>query len=73
MVVLDIVTSRQFNLHNEMVRMMNWGNASLMVPGDLLYAVALPPGATAGSEPDRRLAESSDYRAILAGRAAGSP
>jgi hypothetical protein len=43
LVVLDIVTSRQFNLHNEMVRMLNWGEAFLMPSGDVLYAAAYRP------------------------------
>jgi hypothetical protein len=43
LVVLDIVTSRQFNLHNEMVRMLNWGEASLMPSDDLLYAAGYRP------------------------------
>ena len=43
LVVIDIVTSRQFNLHNEMVRMMNWGDAFLMPPDALLYAAAYRP------------------------------
>jgi Protein of unknown function (DUF4058) len=43
LVVLDIVTSWQFNLHNEMVRMLNWGEASLMPSDDLLYAAGYRP------------------------------
>ena len=43
LVVLDIVTSRQSNLHNEMIRMMNWGEAFLMPPDALLYAAAYRP------------------------------
>jgi hypothetical protein len=43
LVVLDIVTSRQFNLHNEMVRMLNWGDAFLMRSDDVLYAAAYRP------------------------------
>ena len=42
LVMLDIVTSRQFNLHNEMVRMMGWGDAFLMPP-EVLYATAYRP------------------------------
>jgi hypothetical protein len=43
LIVLDIVTSRQFNLHNEMERMLNWGEAFLMPSGELLYAAAHRP------------------------------
>jgi len=43
LVVLDIVTSWHFNLHNEMVRMLNWGDAFLMPSDDLLYAAAYRP------------------------------
>ncbi len=43
LVLLDIVTSRQFNLHNEMVRMLNWGDAFLMPPEALMYAAAYRP------------------------------
>ena len=41
--LLDIVTSRQFNLHNEMVRMLNLGELFVMPPEALLYAVAYRP------------------------------
>ena len=43
LVVIDIVTSRQANLHNEMIRMMNWGDAFLMPAEALLYATAYRP------------------------------
>jgi Protein of unknown function (DUF4058) len=43
LVVIDIVTSRQSNLHNEMIRMMNWGDAFLMPAEALLYAAAYRP------------------------------
>ena len=43
LVVIDIVTSRQFNLHNEMARMMNWGDAFLMPPDAMLCAAAYRP------------------------------
>ena len=43
LVVLDIVTSRQFNLHNEMVRMHSWGDMFLMSPDAVIYAAAYRP------------------------------
>jgi len=43
LVVIDIVTSRQANLHDEMIRMMNWGDACLMPAEALLYAAAYRP------------------------------
>jgi len=43
LVVIDIVTSRQANLHDEMIRMMNWGDAYLMPAEALLYAAAYRP------------------------------
>jgi uncharacterized protein DUF4058 len=43
LVVIDIVTSRQSNLHNEMIRMMNWGDAYPMPADALLYAAAYRP------------------------------
>jgi hypothetical protein len=43
LVVIDIATSRQSNLHNEMIRMMNWGDAFLMPAEALLYATAYRP------------------------------
>lgn len=43
LIVLDIVTGRQANMHNELVGLMNLGDGSAM-PGDvLLYAVAYQP------------------------------
>jgi hypothetical protein len=42
-IVMDIVTSRRANLHNELARLLDWGEASEM-PGDAgLYAVAYRP------------------------------
>ncbi len=43
LVVIDVVTSRQSNLHNEMIRMMNWTDAFLMPAEALLYAAAYRP------------------------------
>ena len=43
LVVIDIVTSRQSNLHNETIRMMEWGDAFLMSPDAVLYAAAYRP------------------------------
>ena len=42
LVVVDTVTSRQANLHNELVRLMNAGGQFLLPP-DPLYAVAYRP------------------------------
>jgi hypothetical protein len=43
LVVLDIVTSRHSNLHNEMMRILNCGNTDQMPSDDLLYAAAYRP------------------------------
>ncbi|HVS36349.1 MAG TPA: DUF4058 family protein [Gemmataceae bacterium] len=43
LVVIDVVTSRQSNLHNEMIRMMNWGDTFLLPADALLYAAAYRP------------------------------
>jgi hypothetical protein len=43
LVIVDIVTSRQFNLHNEMIGVMGWGDAFAMPAGTTLYAVAYRP------------------------------
>jgi hypothetical protein len=43
LIVVDIVTSRNCNLHNEMMRMLNCGNACQMPSDDLLYAAAYRP------------------------------
>lgn len=42
-VVADIVTSRQFNLHNDMIRMLNLDDAFLMPEEAFLYTVAYRP------------------------------
>jgi hypothetical protein len=43
LVAVDTVTSRQFNLHNELVQLLGWGE-SLRMPADVfLYAVAYRP------------------------------
>ncbi len=43
LLVIDVVTSRQGNLHNEMIGMMQWGDAFRMPAAALLYAAAYRP------------------------------
>jgi hypothetical protein len=42
-VTVDIVTSRRFNLHNELVRLLNFAEPFLMPDDAVLYAVAYRP------------------------------
>lgn len=42
LMVIDIVTNRQANLHNELVQLLNTGGQCLL-PADLLYATAYHP------------------------------
>jgi Protein of unknown function (DUF4058) len=43
LVILDIVTLRQFNLHDELLRVMELDESFGMAPGTFLYAVAYRP------------------------------
>jgi hypothetical protein len=43
LIVVDTVTSRQFNLHNELVQLMSWGAPLRMTEDAFLYAVAYRP------------------------------
>lgn len=43
LVILDIVTLRQFNLHDELLRVMGLEDSFAMAPGTFLYAVAYRP------------------------------
>src|SRR5207237_10185361 len=43
LIVVDIVTNRLANLHNDVVRLLGHGEAFLMEPADALYAVAYRP------------------------------
>ena len=43
LMILDIVTSRHFNLHNEMVQLLDLGDGFSMPPDAVLYAVAYAP------------------------------
>jgi hypothetical protein len=49
-IVIDIVTSRQANLHNEMMRLMGHGESFAMPSDPALYAVAYRPVVRAGHE-----------------------
>ena len=49
-IVIDIVTSRRANLHNEMMRLMGHGDAFALPPGEALYAVAYRPIVRVGNE-----------------------
>jgi hypothetical protein len=49
LVVVDTVTSRQGNLHNELVRLLNAGDSNLLAP-DPLYAVAYRPARREDSD-----------------------
>jgi uncharacterized protein DUF4058 len=49
-IVIDIVTSRQANLHNEMMRLLEHGEAFALPSGVVLYAVAYRPLVRAGNE-----------------------
>lgn len=42
LIVIDIVTERHFNLHNELAELLGWGE-SLRVPAAFVYAVAYQP------------------------------
>lgn len=50
LIVVDIVTNRRANLHNEILRVMETGEASQMTPDDLLYAVAYRPLRRGGAD-----------------------
>lgn len=43
LIVVDIVTNRHANLHNELAQLMEWGESLQMRADDLLYAVAYRP------------------------------
>jgi hypothetical protein len=43
LVTIDIVTSRRANLHNELVRLMQWGDPFVLPDASPLYAVAYRP------------------------------
>ncbi len=49
-IVIDIVTSRRANLHNEMMRLMGHGDAFALPSDEALYAVAYRPIVRAGNE-----------------------
>jgi len=50
LVVVDIVTTRQANLHNEMMRLLGHGEAALLPADPPLYAVAYRPMIRQGTE-----------------------
>lgn len=50
MILIDIVTSRQANLHNEMMRLMGHGDAFALPSEEALYAVAYRPIVPASRE-----------------------
>lgn len=43
LIAVDIVTSRHFNLHNELAQLLGWGGALQMPADAFLYAVAYRP------------------------------
>ncbi|HMF36106.1 MAG TPA: DUF4058 family protein [Isosphaeraceae bacterium] len=49
-IVIDIVTSRRANLHNEMMRLMGHGDAFALPSEEALYAVAYRPIVRVGNE-----------------------
>ena len=61
LVVVDIVTDRLANLHNELIELMRQGGA---VPpaAEADLRRRLPPGAAGGRRPDRRLAGAAGGR-----------
>jgi hypothetical protein len=50
LVIVDIVTSRQANLYDEIVRCLNQEAANEMIPGSALYAAAYQPVRRHGAE-----------------------
>lgn len=50
MIVIDIVTSRQANLHNEMMRLLGQGEEFTLPSHSMLYAIAYRPIVRAGYE-----------------------
>jgi Protein of unknown function (DUF4058) len=51
LVVVDIITSRQFNLHNELVQLLDVSDAFAMAAEASLYAVAYRPARRQSSNP----------------------
>ncbi len=43
LIVIDIVTARHFNLHNELAELLGWEESLRMLTGSFLYAVAYQP------------------------------
>src|SRR5262249_1889736 len=50
LVIVDVVTGRQANMHNELVQLLGLDAAYLMAPNSPLYAVAYRPLSDAGRD-----------------------